>query len=201
MALTIGDVDLARLDACDCFRQPGAALLELGRSLRKCGGTVVELLRHLIELCEPRLLLADVARASRELGFLERELRGTLAEPLLAGRVPCGGLVQFLRSRSLRTFLRLCGSDAGREFRFCLCDALALGFEIARARLELGRARVELPQRCAVHAFLVGELSCPRLDLDLILCEQLRLSLLRLERGARARDPLAAFLELGAEHA
>src|SRR4051794_2533402 len=161
MTLAIGNVYLARLDACDCFRQPGAAFLELGRTLRKCSGTVVELLRHLIELCEPRLLLADVARASGQFRLLERELRRALAEPFLARGVPCRGLVQFLRSCRLRTFLRLCGKDAGRECRFCLRDALPLGFEIARVRLELRRASVELPHRCAVHAFLVGELSCP----------------------------------------
>src|SRR5438105_4495859 len=88
MALTIGHVDLSRLDARQRLRQPGAALLELGGRALELACTMVELLRTVLEPGQPLLLLAHVAQPARELRLLLRQLCRPPPEPLFAGGVP-----------------------------------------------------------------------------------------------------------------
>src|SRR4051794_30103049 len=201
MPLAVRDVGLARLDTREHVDQPGAALLELGGRLRERRSTRVELLGTRFEPREARFVVAHVTRAPRQLGLLLRELCRALADATLAGHEARGRLVELFLPGSGRALALVNRGYARRERSLQASEPLTLGLELCHASLELGRARVELPQSRRLHALLLGDLRGALRDLCLLCRHCLRSPLLRLERRARGRDPLATLLELGRQHA
>ena len=201
MALAISDVDLSHLDARERFRQPRAALLEVGCRALERERTLVQLLRALVDLREPSLSLAHVTDAARELRLLDGELRGAFAQPLLAGRVPHGRFLELLVAGLVRALAFFGGGDTRRQRGLLSGNSTPGHLEVGGPRLEVGRARVQLAECGVLEALLLRDLGRTCVDLGFSLRENLGTPLVRLQRGARGRDPLAALFELGAENA
>src|SRR6185437_14739197 len=127
------------------------------------------------------------------------QFRRAASELPLALRMPGRTLLDLQRALFEHSLSFLDRSKTRLQLRARLGELLFLDCDHRRARLDLGRPGLELPERRALQPLLVLQRSKSRFEVGFLLGDNCQASLLSFQCSRGGCNPLAAFFELGRE--